>query len=61
LKTAIKEDICLSEKKAIIKREKIEFLGFEVDTNGINLQPPISKRSWNIQTNYKQRNKFKVS
>ena len=31
--TAIKEGICLSEKKATIEKEKIEFLGFELGSN----------------------------
>ena len=38
---AIKEGIYLSEKKAIIEKEKIEFLSFEVGTNGISLEPHI--------------------
>jgi len=44
LEIAIKEDICLSEKKAVIEKEKIEFLGFEVGINGISLQPHISRK-----------------
>ena len=44
LKTVIKEGICLSEKKAVIEKEKIEFLGFEVDANVISLQPYISRK-----------------
>ena len=42
LETAIKEGICLSEKKAVIKKKKIEFLGF--CTNRISLQPHISRK-----------------
>ena len=45
IETTIKEGICLNEKKAIIEKEKIEFLGVEVGTNGISLQPHIS---WKI-------------
>ena len=44
LKTAIKEGICLSEKKVVIEKEKIKFLGFEVGTNGICLEPHISRK-----------------
>ena len=41
IEMAIREGICLSENKAIIDKEKIEFLGFEVGTNGISLQQHI--------------------
>ena len=42
--TAIKEGICLSEKKANIEQEKIEFLGFELGSNGISLQAHILRK-----------------
>jgi len=42
--TAIKEEICLNEKKATIEQEKIEFLGFELGSNGISLQDHISRK-----------------
>ena len=42
--TAIKEGICLSEKKATAEQEKIEFLGFELRSNGISLQNHISRK-----------------
>jgi len=44
LEIAIKEDICLSEKKVLIEKEKIEFLGFDVGANEISLQPHISRK-----------------
>ena len=44
LEAAIKEGICLSKKKAVNEKEKIEFLGFEVGINEINLQPHISRK-----------------
>ena len=44
VETAIKEGICLSEKKATIEQEKIEFLGFELGSNGISLQAHISRK-----------------
>ena len=42
--TAIKEGICISEKKATIEQEKIKFLGFELGSNGISLQAHISRK-----------------
>ena len=44
LETTIKEGVCLSEKKAVIEKEKIEFLGIEVGIKGISLQPHISRK-----------------
>ena len=44
IETAIKEGICLSEKKFVVVKEKIEFLYFEVGTNRISLQPCISRK-----------------
>jgi len=44
VETAIKEGICLSEKKVTIEQEKIKFLGFELGSNGISLQAHISKK-----------------
>ena len=41
---AIKEGICLSEKKATIEQEKIDFLGFKLGCNGISLQNHISRK-----------------
>jgi len=32
--TTIKDSICLSEQKATIEQEKIDFLGFELGANG---------------------------
>ena len=43
-KTAIKEAICLSEKKATIEKEKIEYSGFELGSNGISLRAHISRK-----------------
>ena len=43
-KSAIKEGICLSEEKATIDQEKIDFLGFELGANGISLQTHISRK-----------------
>jgi len=40
-KTVIKEGTCLSQKKATIEQEKIEFLGFELGSNDISLQAHI--------------------
>ena len=48
MKTAIKEGICLSERKAIIEQEKIKFLGFEERSNSIFSQTPISKKNSRI-------------
>jgi len=42
--TAIKEGICLSEKKTTIEQERIEFVGFELGLNGISLQAHISRK-----------------
>ena len=44
IETAIKEGICFSEKKVVIKKEKIKCLCFEVRTNEINLQSHISRK-----------------
>ena len=44
IETTIKEGICLSEKKAVFEKDKIEFLGFQVGINGIALQPHISRK-----------------
>ena len=44
METAIKEGICLSEKKATIEQEKIEFLWFELGSNCISLQNHISRK-----------------
>ena len=44
VETAIKEGIYLSEKKATIEQEKIEFLGFELGSNGISSEAHISRK-----------------
>ena len=42
--TTIKEGICLSEKKATMEQEKIEFLRHELWYNGLSLQNHISRK-----------------
>ena len=42
--TAIRESICLGEKKATIEQGKIKFLGFEQGSNGISLYTHISRK-----------------
>lgn len=44
LKECQKEGIVLSEKKAIIEKSEIKFLGLIIDKNGIKLQSHISKK-----------------
>jgi len=61
IEATIKEGICLSKKKVVIEKEKIEFLGFELGTNGISLQPHISTRKlMNILISLELKNKFKI-
>jgi len=44
MEIVIKEGICLSEKKVVIEKQKIKFLGFELGTNGISLQSHVSTK-----------------